>query len=461
MIGTTLNHYRIEEKIGAGGMGEVYRATDSKLGREVAIKVLPDAFAKDPERLARFDQEARLLASLNHPHIAAIYGLEESDGVRFLVLELVPGDTLAERIAQGPLPIDEALTLCRQIAEALEAAHERGIIHRDLKPANVKVTPEGKVKVLDFGLAKAFQTDSSGAVDLSQSPTASYRATSDGVILGTAAYMSPEQARGKPVDKRTDIWSFGCVLYETLTGIQAFEGESITDVLAAIVRGEPAWDRVPGSIPVAVHRLMKRCLVKNPGDRLRDIGDARVEIDEALSGDAGGDAPAVVDATARGAGSRSRRLSWIVSTVFSVAFILALAALWQATRHDERPVRRFAVQFEDPLAVGGNAPLGLAISPDGRRLAAVVRNEGTTRIVVRDLDQMEARPLHGTEGAASPFFSPDGEWIAFFAGGDLRKIAVAGGPALTLAAVTQTTRGGAWTPDGTIVFAPSTTLGLM
>ena len=465
MIGTTLNHYRIEEKIGAGGMGEVYRATDSKLGREVAIKVLPDAFARDPERLARFDQEARLLASLNHPNIAAIHGLEESDGVRFLVLELVPGDTLAERIAQGSIPVDEALTLCRQIAEALEAAHERGIIHRDLKPANVKVTPDGKVKVLDFGLAKAFapHESSPGAapLDPTQSPTITSPVTHAGIILGTAAYMSPEQARGKPVDKRTDIWSFGCVLYETLTGMQAFEGESITDVLAAIVRGEPAWDRAPGSIPAAVHRLMKRCLVKNPGDRLRDIGDARVEIDEALSGDPGGDAPAVVDAAIRVAGSRSRRLSWAISSVLSVALVLALAALWQTTRHDERPVRRFAVQFEGPLALGGDSELGLAISPDGRRLAAVVRNEGTTRIVVRDLDQIEERPLHGTEGAASPFFSPDGEWIAFFAGGKLRKVAVAGGPALTLADATQVTRGGAWTPDGTIVFAPTTTLGLM
>ncbi|MEE9231534.1 MAG: serine/threonine-protein kinase, partial [Acidobacteriota bacterium] len=241
MIGRSLAHYRIEAKIGAGGMGEVYRATDTKLGRAVAIKVLPDAWAQNPERLTRFDQEARLLAALNHPNIAAIYGLEEADGIRFLALELVPGDTLAERIAAGPLPVDEAVQICSQIAEALEAAHERGIIHRDLKPANVKVTPDGKVKVLDFGLAKAFETGSGTAVDLSQSPTVSFKESREGMILGTAAYMSPEQARGKPVDKRTDLWALGCVLYETLTGKQVFEGETISDMIGAILRGEPEW----------------------------------------------------------------------------------------------------------------------------------------------------------------------------------------------------------------------------
>jgi Tol biopolymer transport system component/tRNA A-37 threonylcarbamoyl transferase component Bud32 len=455
-----LSHYRLVEKIGEGGMGVVWKAEDTVLGRQVAIKVLPDDFVHDAERLARFRQEARLLASLNHPNIAAIHGLEESDGVRFLVLELVPGQTLAEQIARGSLSIEDALAVCRQIAEALEAAHERGIIHRDLKPGNVKVTPNGKVKVLDFGLAKAFEAEASGT-DLTHSPTLTSPQTRAGILLGTAAYMSPEQARGRAVDRRADVWAFGCVLFEALAGRRAFDGQTITDILAAVVRAEPDWDALPGTLPAALRRLLRRCLEKDPGRRLRDLGDACLEIDEALSDDAGGDAPAVVDAAARGAGSRSRRLGRGVSTVLSVALVLALAALWQATRHVERPVRRLAVQFEDILGIGGNSPLGLAISPDGRRLAVVVRNEGTTRIVVRGLNMMEARPLPGTEGAASPFFSPDGEWIAFFSGGELRKIAVAGGSALTLAAAGQVTRGGAWTPDGTIVFAPTTTLGLM
>jgi serine/threonine-protein kinase len=458
--GEMLSHYRLVEKIGKGGMGVVWKADDTVLGRQVAIKVLPDDFAHDAERLARFRQEARLLASLNHPNIAAIHGLEESSGVRFLVLELVPGLTLAERLGRGPLPVDEALTVCRQIAEALEAAHEKGIIHRDLKPGNVVVTPEGMVKVLDFGLAKAFEADAARG-DLTHSPTLTSPPTKAGILLGTASYMSPEQARGKPLDKRTDIWSFGCVMYELLTGRAAFGGETVSDTIGAIMRGEPDWDLSPRPMSPGIRRLLRRCLAKSPGERLHDIADARIEIDEALSDDAGGDAPAVVDAAAQGTRSRSRRLSRVVSTVLSMALVLALAALWQATRHDEQPVRRYAVQFGGPLAVGVDESLGLAISPDGRRLAVVVRNEGTTRIVVRDLDQLEDRLLRGTEGATSPFFSPDGEWIAFFARGGLRKIAVAGGPALTLAAATQVTRGGAWTPDGTIVFSPGPASALM
>jgi serine/threonine protein kinase len=277
--GQTLSHYRLVEKIGEGGMGVVWKADDTVLGRQVAVKILPDDLAHDAERLARFRQEARLLASLNHPNIAAIHGLEESDGVRYLVLELVPGQTLAERIARGPLPVDEALTVCRQIAEALEAAHETGIIHRDLKPANVKVTPDGKVKVLDFGLAKAFEAGpASEPIDVSLSPTLTNAGTMAGVILGTAAYMSPEQARGKPVDKRTDIWSFGCVMYEMLTGRQAFPGETVSDTIAGILAREPDWEALPAQTPVKIKDLLRRCLQKDLNRRLRDPWDARLEI---------------------------------------------------------------------------------------------------------------------------------------------------------------------------------------
>ncbi len=283
--GTRLGRYEIVRMLGAGGMGEVYLARDTKLGREVAIKVLPEAFAQDSERLARFEREARLLASLNHPNIATVHGLEESDGLSFLVMELVPGLTLAERLARGPLPVDESLTVCRQIAEALEAAHEKGVIHRDLKPGNVKVTPDGKVKVLDFGLAKAFEAEGV-AGDLTHSPTLTSPPTRAGVLLGTAAYMSPEQARGKPLDKRTDIWSFGCVMYEVLTGKKAFGGETVSDTIGAIMRGEPDWSVLPDATPPAVYRLLRRTLEKDSRERLRDIGDARIEIEEALT-DAG------------------------------------------------------------------------------------------------------------------------------------------------------------------------------
>jgi len=273
MIGQTLLHYRITEKLGAGGMGEVWRATDTRLGRDVAIKVLPEAFARDPERVARFEREARVLASLNHPNIAAIHGFEQAGERHFLVLEYVPGPTLAEKIAGGPLEIDEALRLSRQIAEALEEAHDKAVVHRDLKPANVKVTPEGKVKVLDFGLAKALAGDPG---DPSQSATLTVAATRAGVIMGTAAYMSPEQARGQRLDRRTDIWAFGCVLYEMLSGRRAFGGENITDIIAAIVTREPDWSKLPGATPAGVHRLLRRCLEKDPKDRLRDIGDAPI-----------------------------------------------------------------------------------------------------------------------------------------------------------------------------------------
>jgi len=281
MVGKTLSHYKVIEKIGQVGMGVVYRAEDTNLSREVAIKVLPEQFTQDPQRLARFEREAKLLASLNHPNIAAIYGLEEADGVRFLALELVEGETLAERVAKGPVPVEEALEVCRQIAEGVEAAHEKGVIHRDLKPANVKVTPEGKVKILDFGLAKAFEGEIPAA-DISQSPTLTEEMTKAGVILGTAAYMGPEQARGKPVDKRADIFAFGAVLYELLTGKRAFEGETVTDTLAKVLEGVPDWKALPDSTPWRIQDLLGRCLTKDPDDRLLHIGEARILIKKAL-----------------------------------------------------------------------------------------------------------------------------------------------------------------------------------
>ncbi|MDA2934695.1 serine/threonine protein kinase, partial [Acidobacteria bacterium AH-259-D05] len=282
MIGTTLSHYKVIEKIGQGGMGEVYRAEDTNLSREVAIKVLPEQFTQDPQRLARFEREAKLLASLNHPNIAAIYGLEQAEDQQFLVLELVEGETLAERVAKGPLPVEEALETCRQIAEGVEAAHEKGVIHRDLKPANVKITPEGKVKILDFGLAKAFEGETP-VTDISQSPTLTEEMTKAGVILGTAAYMSPEQAKGKPVDKRADIFAFGCVLYECLTGKRAFEGETITETIAAVLKSEPDWDGLPENTPSIIRFLLRRCLTKDPHDRLHNTANVRIEIKLALS----------------------------------------------------------------------------------------------------------------------------------------------------------------------------------
>ena len=307
MIGQTLSHYHVTAALGAGGMGEVYRATDTNLNREVAIKVLPPEVVEDPERLGRFKREAHLLAALNHPNIAAIYGLEEADGKPFLALELVEGEELKERLARGPIPVDEALEMAKEIAEALEAAHNKGIVHRDLKPANVKLTPEGKVKVLDFGLAKAWSGEapdgSSSSAALSQSPTMANTGTVAGLILGTAAYMSPEQARGKPVDKRADVWSFGVLLWEMLTGRTLFAGDTVTDIIASVVKEEPDLDALPADTPRAVRRLLARCLRKDPRTRLPDIGAARLELQEVLAGeatDAGAPAADLEEATGAG-----------------------------------------------------------------------------------------------------------------------------------------------------------------
>jgi hypothetical protein len=326
VIGETISHYKILSKLGEGGMGEVYLAEDESLAREVAIKVLPEAFTRDRERLARFEREARILAALEHPNIAVIYGLEQVDGRQLLIMQLALGETLAARLAGGPIPADEAIPMALQIAEALEAAHETGIVHRDLKPANVVVTDEGRVKVLDFGLAKTLEPESSSGVEplLSESPTLAGQMTQPGVVLGTAAYMSPEQARGKSVDKRTDIWSFGCLLFEMLTGTRIFAGETATDTLAAILEHEPSWESLPEDIPPRIRNLLQRCLRKDPRDRLRDIGDARIELAELSTGD-----PLPPDSRMARASTPGASRRWWLAGAFAVAALVALLAIWQ------------------------------------------------------------------------------------------------------------------------------------
>ncbi len=377
--GAKLGPYEIQSPLGTGGMGEVYRARDTRLGREVALKVLPGAFAQDAERMARFEREAQVLASLNHPNIAAIYGLEDSGPVRALVMELVEGPTLADRIAQGPVPLDEALPIARQIAEGLEYAHENGIVHRDLKPANVKVTSDGKVKVLDFGLAKAFEVQESSS-NLANSPTLTVAATQAGVILGTAAYMSPEQARGKRVDRRTDIWAFGCVFYEMLTGQQAFEGETISDKLAAVLKTEPDWDAIPAEIPPPILKLLKRCLTKDPKQRLRDIGEARIAIEEGLNGKGGiaaGISPAGADLPASPKSAWRHALPWAV-----VAILLGLAAFggwWFGTRSAATQAN-----WSGELLPGPTIAFWPRVSPDGRLIAFQAMVDSMTQVAVMD-----------------------------------------------------------------------------
>ncbi len=456
--GTRLGSYEVLAPIGAGGMGEVYRARDTRLGRDVAIKVLPDAFARDAERLARFEREAQILASLNHSNIAALYGLEEHNGTRYLVLEYVPGETLAENVKRGALGIEEALETCKQIAEALEAAHEKGIVHRDLKPANIKITPEGKVKVLDFGLAKETAVKSA-ASDLSNSPTLTAY-TKAGVILGTAAYMSPEQARGRPVDKRADIWAFGCLLYECLTGRQPFGGDTVTDRMAAIIRSEPDWLLLPSATPPAARRLLRRSLQKDPQRRLHDAGDARMEIEEALA-ELGLRAAGEVSVPARVPSISTWRsaLPWALTALFAIA---AAATFWLWKSAPAPPLVRFNVPLPDdaPLALARNrSARPLAVSADGTRIAYEARHGSSTQIYVRTLREFAALPVAGTEGGFGPFFSPDGQWLGFFADGKLKKIPLAGGPPLALADA-PSGFGASWGPDDTIVFTPAAFGGL-
>jgi serine/threonine protein kinase/Tol biopolymer transport system component len=453
--GTRLGAYEVVAPIGAGGMGEVYQAHDTKLGRDVAIKVLPANFVNDPERLSRFQREARMLAALNHANIATIYGLEQYDGGTCLVMELVSGETLAERVKSGPLGIEEALKIAVQIAEALEAAHEKNIIHRDLKPANVKVTPEGKVKVLDFGLAKAFAGDTSSE-NIGNSPTLSMAATMQRVILGTAAYMSPEQAKGKAADKRTDIWAFGCVLYELLTGKAAFHGEDISEILAAVLKTEPDWKQLPPSVPSKICDLLGHCLQKDKRLRLRDAGDAQIEIQEALTALVTEIAATATPATR----SWRERLAWTI-----LAGVLALTTIAFAIGYVLRrpkPPQSFRLSAEigtDASLDTGWGPSAI-LSPDGTQLVVVATgSDQKQRIYIRSLEYLQATALSGTENARDPFFSPDGRWIGFFADGKLKKISVQGGAAVTLCDAPND-RGGSWGDDGTIVFTPDNRVAL-
>jgi len=423
--GTRLGPYEITAPIGKGGMGEVYRARDTKLGREVAIKVLPDELAFDKERVARFEREAKLLASLNHPNIASIHGFEESDGIRALVLELVKGPTLAERIAQGPIPIEEAIAIAKQVAEALEAGHEAGVVHRDLKPANVKVKDDGTVKVLDYGLAKALEdgSPSGGDAELSQSPTLTRQGTQVGVILGTAPYMSPEQAKGKRVDKRTDIFAFGAVLYEMLSGKRAFLGEDISDILAAVLKTEPDPQALPPGLDPRLRRLLERCSKKDPRYRLRDIGDARLELEEIA-------ATPYVEPSVAPASSSTAASGWLRVLPWAVAFAAAVGAIVLYVRTPPNRARPAHVQVGLPeevvLPVDTEHPV-LALSPDGSRLVFVGELEGVRRLYLRELAAREARVIAGTEEAASPFFSPDGRWIGFLTNDSLKKVSLDGG----------------------------------
>ena len=437
LIGGQLGSYKILSLLGEGGMGKVYRAQDTKLEREVAVKALPPEFSREPQRLARFEREAKLLASLNHPNIAAIYGLEEAEGVRFLSLELVEGETLAERVAKGPLPVEEALEVCRQIAEGVEAAHEKGVIHRDLKPANVKITPEGKVKILDFGIAKALEGESAVA-DLSQPDTL----TRTGVILGTAAYMSPEQARGKPVDKRADIWAFGCVLYELLAGKRLFERETVNDTLAKVLEGEPDWKILPGATPWRILELLRRCLTKDAHNRLRDIAHVRIEIKLALT------EPVTVQPTGDFAQAAPQsKLPWVAALILAV---ITGVAVWNLKPTEPQPVTaRFYHELPEGQAFTSTGRPLVEVSPDGSKFVYVANGQP----YLRNLDDMAARPIQGTVGATTPFFSPDGEWVAYWSRPDsqIKKIATIGGAAVTLCDATNPF-GASWGSDDTILY---------
>jgi len=443
--------YQIVEWLGAGGMGEVYRARDTKLHREIALKVLPELLASDPDRLSRFTREAQVLASLNHPNIAAIYGLEESNGVQALVLELVDGPTLADRIARGPIPFEEALPLAKQIADALEAAHEQGIIHRDLKPANIKVRPDGTVKVLDFGLAKAIEPVRAISPGVTHPTTITTPAmTQAGLILGTAAYMSPEQAKGQPADKRSDVWAFGCVLYEMLTAKRAFDGEDVSDTLAAVLRSEPAWGALPDDLPPAVVELIKRSLEKDRRRRIADVAAALFVL-------AGPSPASHVTRTERASAVTRHPIAAIVAALVATVGIAA-AGWWMGARSrpvEPKPVTRFGVPLrgDEQLTANGGNPI--ALSPDGKYLAYIANR----RLNVHPLDRLESIPIRGTESLANssaeiraPFFSPNAQWIGFWQEGHIKKVSINGGAPVTIAPAVNAS-GVTWDDDGTILFA--------
>jgi serine/threonine protein kinase len=437
--GSKLGPYEIVGPLGAGGMGEVYRARDKKLGRDVAIKVLPREFAADPARMARFEREAKLLASLNHANIASIYGFEDADGIGWLVMELVDGPTLAERILQGPLPLDEALLIARQIAEALEYAHERGIVHRDIKPANMKLSTDGAVKVLDFGLAKAIEGDPASS-DISTSPTISRMATQAGIILGTAAYMSPEQAKGKPVDRRTDLWAFGCVLFEMLIGKTAFGGETVTDVLAAVVMKDPDWSKLPASTPPRIREVLERCLKKDQRQRLQSMGDARITIEEFLSGN-------TESTSSQLAPTRSPAL-WLSMLPWALLTLLAGFISWLFFEHKSASSAPGAVTA---ALVSGPDLSDPSFSPDGN----VVAYEKEGKLWIRSLRDLESHPIEGTEGGHGPFWSPDSRSIGFFRESEIRRISLLSGQSSLVCPLPTGGSGneGTWGAEDRIVFS--------
>jgi len=455
--GSRIGRFELLDSLGAGGMGEVFRARDTKLGREIALKVLPEKFTLDAQRRARFEREARLLGSLSHPNIATLFGLEESDGVQMLALELVEGETLAERLASLPraharLPLDEAVAIAGQIAAALEAAHERGVVHRDLKPSNVALMPNGTVKVLDFGLAKVLESQQEDAGGHAATVT---DLGPPGVTLGTPAYMSPEQARGLPVDKRTDIWAFGCVLFEMLAGQRAFVGETSTDVIAKVLEREPAFEALPADVAPAIGRLLRRCLEKDPRKRLRDIGDARFELTEWQSPGARLETSAVAPVRA----SRPRRPSARMLGASGAAVVIALVAIIAlpsvqnpaVTVPPQAPVR--ASFYIDAPGLVEDGSLGVhALSPDGSTLAFVAEDAGIVRLFLRRMDELKPQPIPGTEGAKEVFFSPDGQWLGFHADGQIKKVAISGGDPIAIAEWRPGLAGATWGPDGTIVW---------
>jgi Tol biopolymer transport system component len=454
MVGKTLAHYEILSKLGEGGMGEVWRARDTNLDREVAVKILPETYAVDADRLRRFEREAKLLASLNHPNIATVHGLHEADGVRFIAMELVPGITLATRLARGAVPVDEALTMARQIAEALEAAHERGVIHRDLKPANIIVRDDGALKVLDFGLAKS-SGSRPGVADSSAATAVVMDGTADGAILGTTAYMSPEQARGQPLDRRTDIWSFGCVLYELLTARRLFAGETSSDTVARILEREPDWSVLPEEAPAEIRRLLSRCLRKDPEERLRDIGDARFTIEDLQD----------VDETAATAAPLHPRRNALRLAIAILAVICAAVVGWMA-RKPAPPTSpsptRLVVSLAEQQQLAIALDFSLAISPDGTAVVYGASSSpgGPHRLYLRQLGRFEAAPIPGTEGARGPFFSPDSRMLGYIAGAKLYTIAVEGGTPIEICQLGQAIPGACWGPDGWIYFVQSLGRGL-
>ena len=459
-VGSRLGHYDVTALIGEGGMGQVYQATDTKLNRQVALKILPEAFATDPDRLARFQREAQVLASLNHPNIAQIHGLEETDDTRALVLELVEGPTLADRIAQGPIPVDEALPIAKQIAEALEAAHEQGVIHRDLKPANIKVKDDGTVKVLDFGLAKAFQPDASD-VSASQSPTISLTAaaTQMGMVIGTAAYMAPEQAKGLPVEKRADIWAFGAVLFEMLSGKRPFVGEDVSDTLATVLKMDPAWGVLPADTLPHVRQVLRTCLQKRPNERIHDIADVRLAMEGAFAAPVSG----------LGLASVSPQLRvWQRPAVIAVLLLATAVMAGLLVRSLEEPeaissgLARFVILPPEAAPLdGAGFTRDLVISPDGQRVIYESLSQSTGRgLYARPIDQLAGTFLRGTEDGLGPVVSPDAQWVGFVTvGGVLQKVSMLGGTPVTLAELPGSALGLSWWPDDQIVFGLSGVIG--